>query len=309
MSNSYSLTIHGGAGALEDLKHEASAAEFEQSVITILERGRERLAAGDSALAVVEYCVTLLEDDRLYNAGCGSVLNADGKVEMDAALMDGKDLRAGAVAGIRNIKNPIALARRVLERGEHVLLMGEGALEFARFCEVETYPDDYFITPARIQQLAEAQAAGRMTLDHEKIKPNQKLGTVGAVARDLQGNLAAATSTGGLVNKRWGRVGDTPVIGAGVFADNETCAVSATGYGEQFLRTVLAKTISDFVQFRGMDAEAAAQAGIEYLVAKVNGIGGVIVIDSTGRCAAAQSTSGLIRGWIELGGEARCTLG
>jgi L-asparaginase / beta-aspartyl-peptidase len=309
MSNSYSLTIHGGAGALEDLKHEASAAEFEQSVITILERGRERLAAGDSALAVVEYCVTLLEDDRLYNAGCGSVLNADGRVEMDEALMDGRDLRAGAVAGIRNIKNPIALARRVLERGEHVLLMGEGALEFARFCEVETYPDDYFVTPARIQQLAEAQAAGRMTLDHEKIKPTQKLGTVGAVARDLQGNLAAATSTGGLVNKRWGRVGDTPVIGAGVFADNETCAVSATGYGEQFLRTVLAKTISDFVQFRGMDAEAAAQAGIEYLVAKVNGIGGVIVIDSAGRCAAAQSTSGLIRGWIELGGEARCTLG
>ena len=309
MSNSYSLTIHGGAGALEDLKHEASAAEFDRSIITILERGRERLAAGDSALEVVEYCVTLLEDDRLYNAGCGSVLNADGKVEMDAALMDGKDLRAGAVAGIRNIKNPIALARRVLERGEHVLLMGEGALEFAHFCEVETYPDDYFITPARIQQLAEAQAAGRMTLDHEKIKPSQKLGTVGAVARDLQGNLAAATSTGGLVNKRWGRVGDTPVIGAGVFADNETCAVSATGYGEQFLRTVLAKTISDFVQFRGMDAEAAAQAGIEYLVAKVNGIGGVIVIDSAGRCAAAQSTSGLIRGWIELGGEAQCTLG
>ncbi len=309
MSNSYSLSIHGGAGALEDLKHEASAAEFDRSVITILERGRERLERGDSALAVVEYCVMLLEDDRLYNAGCGSVLNAEGKVEMDAALMDGKDLRAGAVAGIRNIKNPIALARRVLEYGEHVMLIGDGALEFARFCESETRLDDYFITPARIQQLAEAQAAGRMTLDHEKIKPAQKLGTVGAVARDLQGNLAAATSTGGLVNKRWGRVGDTPVIGAGVFADNETCAVSATGYGEQFLRTVLAKTISDFVQFQGMDAAAAAQAGIDYLVAKVNGIGGVIVIDSAGRCAAAQSTSGLIRGWIEQGSEARCTLG
>ncbi len=309
MSNSYSLTIHGGAGALEDLKHEASATEFEQSIITILERGRDRLEAGDSALDVVEYCVGLLEDDRLYNAGCGAVLNAEGKVELDAALMDGRDLRAGAVAGVRNIKNPIALARRVLEHGEHVMLIGEGALEFARFCAIETQPDDYFITPARIEQLAAAQAAGRMTLDHEKIKPAQKLGTVGAVARDLQGNLAAATSTGGLVNKRWGRVGDTPVIGAGVFADNETCAVSATGYGEQFLRTVLAKTISDFVQFRGMDAEAAAQAGIDYLVAKVQGVGGVIVIDSAGRCAAAQSTSGLIRGWIELGGKARCTLG
>jgi L-asparaginase / beta-aspartyl-peptidase len=309
MSNSYSLMIHGGAGALEDLKYEASETEFTQSITAILAQGRQRLAAGDPALDVVEYCVTLLEDDRLYNAGCGSVLNADGKVEMDAALMNGSDLRAGAVAGIRNIKNPIALARLVLERGEHVLLMGDGALEFAKFCQVDTYPDDYFITESRIKQLAEAQVAGRMTLDHERIKPSQKLGTVGAVARDLQGNLAAATSTGGLVNKRWGRVGDTPIVGAGVFADNDTCAVSATGYGEQFLRTVLAKTISDLVLYRGMDAADAAKAGIEYLVAKVNGDGGVIVIDRAGHCAAAQSTSGLIRGWIELGGEAHCKLG
>ena len=214
-----------------------------------------------------------------------------------------------ATKGLRNIKNPISLARRVLEHGEHVLLMGDGALEFAKFCGIETYPDDYFITDARIKQLAEAQVAGRMTLDHERIKPSQKLGTIGAVARDIHGNLAAATSTGGLVNKRWGRVGDTPIVGAGVFADNETCAVSATGYGEQFLRTVLAKTISDFVQFRGMAAADAARAGIDYLVAKVNGEGGVIVIDNAGHCAAAQSTSGLIRGWIELGGEAQCKLG
>ena len=301
--------IHGGAGALEDLKHEASEATFQESITAILEQGRHRLERGDSALDVVEYCANLLEDDRLYNAGCGSVLNADGKVEMDAALMDGRNLQAGAVAGIRNIKNPISLARRVLEHGEHVLLMGDGALEFAKFCGIETYPDDYFITEARIKQLAEVQLVGGMTLDHERIKPSQKLGTIGAVARDLQGNLAAATSTGGLVNKRWGRVGDTPIVGAGVFADNDTCAVSATGYGEQFLRTVLAKTISDFVQFRGMDAQAAAQAGIEYLVAKVNGEGGVIVIDAAGHCAAAQSTSGLIRGWIELGGETHCKLG
>lgn len=306
---SYSLIIHGGAGALEDLKYEASETTFHESITAILEQGRHRLERGDSALDVVEYCANLLEDDRLYNAGCGSVLNADGKVEMDAALMDGRNLQAGAVAGIRNIKNPISLARRVLEHGEHVLLMGDGALEFAKFCGIETYPDDYFITEARIKQLAEVQLVGGMTLDHERIKPSQKLGTIGAVARDLQGNLAAATSTGGLVNKRWGRVGDTPIVGAGVFADNDTCAVSATGYGEQFLRTVLAKTISDFVQFRGMDAQAAAQAGIEYLVAKVNGEGGVIVIDAAGHCAAAQSTSGLIRGWIELGGETHCKLG
>jgi L-asparaginase / beta-aspartyl-peptidase len=309
MSNPYSLMIHGGAGALEDLKYEASEADFKQSIITVLEEGRQRLEAGDSALDVVEYCASLLEDDKLYNAGRGSVLNADGKVEMDAALMRGSDLAAGAVACIGNIKNPISLARQVLDRGEHVLLVGEGAMEFAKFCAIDTYPDDYFITESRIKQLAEAQVTGRMTLDHERIKPAQKLGTIGAVARDIHGNLAAATSTGGLVNKRWGRVGDTPIVGAGVFADNETCAVSATGYGEQFLRTVFAKSISDFVQFRQMDAQAAAQAGIDYLVAKVNGEGGVIVIDNAGHCAAAQSTSGLIRGWIELGGESQCKLG
>jgi L-asparaginase / beta-aspartyl-peptidase len=309
MTRPYSLMIHGGAGALEDLQHEASEADFKGSITKILENGRQRLAQGESALDVVEYCVTLLEDDPLYNAGRGSVLNAEGRVEMDAALMNGSDLRAGAVACISQIRNPIALARKVMEQGDHVMLAGEGALAFAKYCQVALYPDDYFITPARIKQLQEAQEAGRITLDHERVKPSQKLGTVGAVACDIHGNLAAATSTGGLVNKRWGRVGDTPVIGAGVFADNETCAISATGYGEQFLRTVLSKTISDFVQFQNLDAIAAAKAGIDYLVAKVNGDGGVIVIDRAGRCGAAQSTSGLIHGWIELGGEAQCKLG
>lgn len=309
MSDSYSLMIHGGAGALEDLKYEASEAAFRDSIVAILEQGRDRLAQGVSALDVVEYCVTLLEDNPLYNAGRGSVLNASGRVEMDAALMSGQNLKAGGVACVGQIKNPIALARRILDYGEHVLLVGSGALEFADFCGMDRYPDEYFITQNRVKQLAEAQAAGRMTLDHERIKPNQKLGTVGAVARDLQGNLAAATSTGGLVNKRWNRVGDTPVVGAGVFADNETCAVSATGYGEQFLRTVMAKTVSDYVMFKAMDAQAAAMAGIDYLVAKVNGDGGVIVIDHEGCCGAAQSTSGMIHGWIEKSGEAFCKLG
>jgi L-asparaginase / beta-aspartyl-peptidase len=307
MSQPYSLMIHGGAGALEDLQYEATEAEFRQSVLTILAAGRARLEEGASALDVVEYCVTLLEDDRLYNAGRGSVLNALGQVEMDAALMNGQDLRAGGVTCIKQVKNPIVLARKVLDQGDHVLLAADGALEFAKFCQVELCGDDYFITPARVAQLAAAQAAGRMTLDHERIK--QKLGTVGAVARDMAGNLAAATSTGGLVNKRWGRVGDTPIVGAGVFADNETCAVSATGYGEQFLRTVFAKTIASYVQFQGMDAAAAAQAGIDDLVRKVNGDGGAIVIDRAGRVGSAQSTSGLIHGWIELGGEAVCKLG
>lgn len=309
MTQPYSLIIHGGAGALEDLKYEAGEAEFKESITAILEAGRQRLEHGEPALGVVEYCVNLLEDNPLYNAGKGSVLNENGQVEMDAALMNGSDLKAGAVTCVKNIKNPISLARQVLEQGDHVMLAGAGAVEFAKFCQVDVCPDEYFVTESRIRQLKEAQAAGRMTLDHERIKPAQKLGTVGAVARDIYGNLAAATSTGGLVNKRWGRVGDTPVIGAGAFADNETCAVSATGYGEQFLRTVLSKMISDFVYFKGMDAAAAAEAGIAYLVAKVQGEGGVIVIDKNGRCAAAQSTSGLIHGWIEAGGEATCKLG
>ncbi len=309
MTQPYSLIIHGGAGALEDLKYEAGEAEFKKTLTAILEAGRQRLEKGDPALDVVEYCVNLLEDNPLYNAGKGSVLNENGQVEMDAALMNGSDLKAGAVACVKNIKNPISLARQVLEQGDHVMLSGVGALEFAKYRQIEVCPDEYFVTEARIKQLKEAQAAGRMTLDHERIKPAQKLGTVGAVARDIHGNLAAATSTGGLVNKRWGRVGDTPVIGAGVFADNETCAVSATGYGEQFLRTVLSKMVSDFVYFKGMDAAAAAEAGIAYLVAKVQGEGGVIVIDKDGRCAAAQSTSGLIHGWIEAGGEVNCKLG
>ena len=307
MTQSYSLMVHGGAGALEDLKYEASEADFKQSILKILASGRERLERGDRALDVVEHCANLLENDPFDNAGKGSVLNENGQVEMDAALMNGSDLKAGAVTCVKNIKNPISLARQVLEQGDHVMLAGEGAGEFAKLYKVEMCPDEYFITHNRIQQLKEAQDAGRIVLDHEKIK--QKLGTIGAVARDIHGNLAAATSTGGLVNKRWGRVGDTPVVGAGVFADDETCAVSATGYGEQFLRTVLSKTVSDYVHFKGMNATEAADAGIRYLVDKVNGDGGVIVIDSAGNCAAAQSTSGLIHGWIELGGEAVCKLG
>ncbi|NEQ54897.1 MAG: isoaspartyl peptidase/L-asparaginase [Leptolyngbya sp. SIO3F4] len=309
MSNSYSLMVHGGAGTLEALQHEAGDDDFRQSINAILEQGRQRLERGDCALDVVEHCVTLLENDPLYNAGRGSVLNAENKVEMDAALMNGSDLRAGAVACVSQIKNPISLARQVLDHGQNVLLVGEGAMEFAKLTNLEFCPEDYFITPARIEQLKKAKAAGKITLDHERVQPSEKLGTVGAVAWDMNGDLAAATSTGGLVNNYWGRVGDSPIIGAGVYADNESCAVSATGYGEEFLRTVLSKTIAMFVQWRGMDVETAAKAGIEYLVKRVQGEGGVIVIDTAGRCASAQSTTGLICGRIEHGGESQCTLG
>ncbi|EKV00803.1 isoaspartyl peptidase/L-asparaginase [Leptolyngbyaceae cyanobacterium CCMR0082] len=308
MPDQFSLIIHGGAGALEQIKREGNETEFMESIRSILESGRSILTAGGSALDAVEHCAAQLEDDPLYNAGRGSVLNEYGEVEMDAAIMDGKTFQAGAVAGITSIKNPTALARQVLEKSEHVMLIGKGAREFAKFCGLPRMANDYFVIETRVRQWREAQKVGGMMLDHEAATPSQKLGTVGAVARDSAGNLAAATSTGGIVNKRWGRVGDSPIVGAGVFADNDTCAVSATGYGEQFQRTVLCKMIADFVYFQKLDAQAAATAGIDYLVKKVQGLGGVIVIDQAGNCAVGHSTSGMIYGWIEHGGEALCKL-
>lgn len=308
MAKNFSLIIHGGAGALEQIKREGNEMEYMESIYRILEGGRQILAAGGSALDAVEHCAIQLEDDPLYNAGHGSVLNEYGEVEMDAAIMDGNTFDAGAVAGITSIKNPTVLARQVLEKSEHVMLIGKGAREFAKFCGLPRMTNSYFVVDARVRQWRAAQKVGGMMLDHEAVKPSQKLGTIGAVAKDCAGNLAAATSTGGIVNKRWGRVGDSPIIGAGVFADNDTCAVSATGYGEQFQRTVLCKMIADFVYFQGMDAPAAATAGIDYLVKKVQGLGGVIVIDRMGKCAAGHSTSGMIYGWIEQSGETLCKL-
>ncbi len=318
MNDSFSLMIHGGAGTLEHIKREGHESAVRDSVRRILEGGREILAKQGSALDAVEYCAIHLEDDPFYNAGRGSVLNEYGEVEMDAAVMDGHTLEAGAVAGITAIKNPTALARLVLDQSEHVMLIGKGAGEFAQLHGLPQMSADYFVVESRVRQWQEAQQRGKMILDHEDVDPKaeaslpvpepQKLGTIGAVARDRNGNLAAATSTGGIVNKRWGRVGDSPIIGAGVFADNQTCAVSATGYGEQFQRTVLSKMISDFIYFRQMDASAAAQAGINYLVEKVKGLGGVIVIDSQGRCAASRSTSGMIYGFIEHSSESICRL-
>ncbi|MEM8611257.1 MAG: isoaspartyl peptidase/L-asparaginase family protein [Cyanobacteria bacterium P01_H01_bin.105] len=307
MKDSFSLIIHGGAGSLEHLQREGNGSEIMDSVHRILEGGRHILEKGGTALNAVEYCAAELEDDPLYNAGRGSVLNEYGEVEMDAAIMDGATLDAGSIAGVTTIRNPIKLARQVLEKSEHVMLMGKGAQEFAKLCNMRRMPDDYFFVEHRVRQWREAQKLGGMMLDHEDASPPKKLGTIGAVAWDMNGNLAAATSTGGIVNKRWGRVGDSPIIGAGVFADNETCAVSATGYGEQFQRTVLCKMISNFVYFQEMAAPAAATAGIDYLVRKVDGLGGVIVIDHQGSCAVNHSTSGMIYGLIEKAGPGLCS--
>ena len=299
--NNYSIMVHGGAGALDNVKDEKTAVRYLDSISRILEHGREVMELGGSALQAVETCASLLEDDPVFNAGCGSVLNEQGKVEMDAAIMDGRDLSAGGVAAVSNVANPVQLARMVMTESEHVMLISEGAMRFAKHCDIEFAPDDYFFTPERIAQFQEAQLSNKMMLDHDDSSGDQKYGTIGAIARDPQGNLAAATSTGGIVNKRLGRVGDSPIVGSGVYADNETCAVSATGYGEDFMRTVISKTISDFIFMKGMNAEEATQAGIEYLSRKVKGRGGVIVIDHEGNCSSGFTTKKMIHGWIEKG--------
>jgi beta-aspartyl-peptidase (threonine type) len=283
------------------------AVRYLESMRRVLEHGREVMELGGSALQSVEACASLLEDDPIFNAGCGSVLNENGIVEMDAAIMDGRDLAAGAVAAVENIANPVQLARLVMSESEHVMLISEGAMRFADHCGMERVPEHYFYTPDRIEQLKLAQLKHKMMLDHDdsdEDSGDQKYGTIGAVARDPMGNLAAATSTGGIVNKRMGRVGDSPIVGAGVYADNETCAVSATGYGEEFMRTVISKTISDYILMKELDAEQATIAGIEYLTRKVKGRGGVIVIDKAGNCASGFTTKKMIHGWIEHGGEA-----
>ena len=301
--------VHGGAGALDNVRDHKIAVRYLESIRRILEHGREVLELGGSALQVVETCASLLEDDPVFNAGCGSVLNENGKVEMDAAIMDGRDLSAGAVAAIDNIANPIQLARFVMTESEHVMLIAEGAMRFADHCGMERVPEDYFYTPDRVEQLHQARLKHRMMLDHddtEEDSEDQKYGTIGAIARDPEGNLAAATSTGGIVNKRMGRVGDSPIVGAGVYADNETCAVSATGFGEDFMRSVISKTIADFILMQGLDANQATAAGIDYLKRKVKGRGGVIVIDAAGNCASDFTTKKMVHGWIENGGEANC---
>ena len=305
--NGFSLMVHGGAGALDNVADEKVAVRYLESIRGILEHGRSILQLGGSALQAVETCASLLEDDPVFNAGCGSVLNEYGKVEMDAAIMDGRDLSAGAVAAVQNIPNPVQLARYVMTESEHVMLIAEGAMRFADHCGITRAPDNYFYTPDRVAQLEKARLLHKIMLDHDETdddSEDQKYGTIGAVARDSNGNLAAATSTGGIVNKRMGRVGDSPIVGAGVYADNETCAVSATGYGEEFMRTVIAKTIADYVDMKGLDAAGATAAGIAYLKRKVSGRGGVIVIDHAGRCASGFTTRKMIHGWIENGGEA-----
>ena len=289
-----SIAIHGGAGVIS---RASMTAENERAYRADLERaldaGYAVLEKGGTSLDAVVAAVRILEDSPLFNAGLGAVFNHAGINELDAAIMDGATEKAGAVAGVRHIKNPIELARMVMERTPHVLLSGEGAEEFALEQGVTLVPGSYFYTERRWKQLEEAQKAERTaSLQDEDIG---YFGTVGAVARDKNGNLAAATSTGGMTNKRWGRIGDSPIIGAGTYADNATCAVSATGSGEYFMRAVVAHEICARVRLSGVTAAEAAHDVIHGKLKEIGGDGGVIVVDRDGALSLEFNTEGMFR--------------
>ena len=288
----FQLMIHGGAGLVLQKQ------DYQESISSVLSSGRTRLAAGDSALSIVEHCVRLLEDDPLFNAGRGSVLNCHGTIEMDAAIMSGSDLSAGAVAGVSGVRNPISLARLVMQRSEHVMLIGEGAIEFARLEGAQFEDEEFFVTERRRAQWQRSHEAAITTLDHDDPTPGTKkrFGTVGAVACDLAGNVAAATSTGGITNKKFGRVGDSPIIGAGVYADNQTCAVSTTGHGEGFIRTVFARRVAEYMEYRRCSVAEAADAAIRYLSDRIGGVGGVIAVDGHGNWGSSFSAKAMIHG-------------
>jgi beta-aspartyl-peptidase (threonine type) len=293
----WKLVIHGGAGVIE---RERLSAEKEQAIRAslghVLEAGATMLAAGRSALDTVEACTRLLEDDPHYNAGRGAALTQDGRIELDAAIMDGQSRAAGAVAGVTRTRNPISLARAVMEKSEHVLLAGVGADAFATAQGLEQVDPSYFMTESRQWQLRELKERTGGTFDS-----GVKYGTVGAVALDLQGHVAAATSTGGLTGKCWGRVGDSPVVGAGTYADDRAGAVSATGSGEHFIRAAAAHEICARIRMRGESAHAAADAAIAE-VGALGGSGGVIVVTPKGEAVWALNTPGMYRGMASAEG-------
>lgn len=292
-----SLAIHGGSGTLSRKNLTPKQEEaYHQELAEALQAGWRILENGGAALDAVQAAVRKLEDCPLFNAGRGSVLNCEGRVEMDAAIMCGRFRKAGAVAAVTGVRNPVEAARHVLEDERYVFLVGDGARTFAieRGCVIEQ--EEFFHHPERLEQLEAARRRDTMVMDHDKF------GTVGAVACDLQGNLAAATSTGGLTNKKYGRVGDSPVIGSGTFASNESCAVSCTGYGEEFIRQVVAHDVHGRMLYGKQSLEKAAHAVIHEALVPLKGQGGLIAVDREGNLALPFNTEGMYRGWInELG--------
>jgi beta-aspartyl-peptidase (threonine type) len=283
-----SIAIHGGAGPRVKGANSAERnAEYEAVLSHALNRGWQILQGGGSSTDAVEQAVMALEDSPLFNAGRGSVFTAKGTHELDASIMEGKTLDAGAVCSVSGIKNPVCLAKDVMQRSEHVFLAAQGALDFAKSQGYEFADQDYFSVPARYQQLLEAQK--------NPTQDEKSHGTVGAVACDADGNLAAATSTGGVVNKQYGRVGDSPMIGVGNYANNQTCAVSCTGTGEYFIRGVVAYDVACLIEHKGKSLEAAAHEVIHERLLRLKGDGGLIAVDTQGNIAMPFNTKRMFR--------------
>lgn len=303
----FGLVIHGGAGTIErsNLPPERER-EYRAGLERALAAGYEILKRGGSSLDATEAAVRVLEDDPHFNAGKGAVFTNAGTNELDAAIMDGQTLKAGAVANLRHIQNPISLARMVMEKSLYVLMTGEGAEMFAKENGVPILPDQkYFFTQERWNALQKLKAAGKSGGVGEKkfiISDQDRHGTVGAVALDQNGNLAAATSTGGTTNKKAGRVGDSPIIGGGTYANNQTCAISCTGDGEYFIRAVVAHEISALMEHRGMPLRDAAQTALDR-AKQLGGTGGLIAIDKNGEIAFPFNTNGMYRGYVDPQGK------
>lgn len=309
----YVMVIHGGAGTIlkKNMSPEKEAA-YTAVLTKALQTGYDALNAGKTSMDAVEATIHIMEDSPLFNAGKGAVFTHEGKNEMDAAMMDGKTLMAGAVAGVTNIKNPISAARAVMEKSEHVMMVGPGAEAFAKQAGLEIVDPKYFYTKERWDGLQKAiqQDSMKAVLDHDSrktmklgtINPDYKFGTVGAVALDQAGNLAAGTSTGGMTNKKYGRVGDAPIIGAGTYANNETAGISCTGWGEFYIRNVVAYDISAMMEYKKMSVAAAAKAALAK-VAKMGGDGGLIALDREGNVTMPFNTKGMYRGTVTAEGK------
>jgi len=287
----WAIVIHGGAGnmTIESLTPELDK-EYRASLTAALNTGKKILAEGGSALDAVEQTLRLMEDNPLFNAGKGAVFTHDGKNELDAAIMDGSNLAAGAVAGVTDIKNPITAARRVMTNSPHVLLSGTGASQFAKEQGLDIVPASYFYTDRRFNELQE-------------ILKKEKNGTVGCCALDKNGNLAAGTSTGGMPNKKYNRIGDSPIIGAGTYANNNTCAVSSTGHGEFFIRYTVAHDISALIEYKGLTLKEASELVVNEKLVKAGGSGGVICVDRSGNISMPFNSTGMFRGFATADGK------
>jgi L-asparaginase / beta-aspartyl-peptidase len=314
------LVIHGGAGTIlkKNMTPEKEAA-YREKLTEALQTGHDVLKNGGTSEDAVQAAIMVMEDSPLFNAGKGSVYTNKETNEMDAAFMDGKTLKAGAIAGVRTIKNPIVAARTVKDQSEHVMLVGEGAEQFAASKGVVIVDTTYFFDQNRLNQLRDLKEKEKMILDHDSdggwvkpdsseiefnvdLNPEKKFGTVGAVALDQYGNLAAGTSTGGMTNKKFGRVGDAPIIGAGTYANNNTCAVSCTGHGEYFMRNVVAYDVSAMMEYKNVSLEEAAKEIVNVKLEKQDGRGGLIAVDAKGNFTMPFNTDGMYRGYVKSDG-------